>query len=398
MRIVIAGASGFIGTQIAPLLMEDGHELVLAGRDSAALQSKFPGMTCCSYDELDGAARGFDLFVNLAVLNNDQHAGLDEFLKVNEGLARTLAETSAQLGIRTFVNVSSTHALSARNVHPYAVSKRRGAAAVKAVSGIHTVNLYLPSVYGDRWAGRLAILNALPKPLARGLFSVLQALKPTLHVKKLARTISEAAIEGKDRVILTDGQMHNWFYRVARRAIDLAVAIPVLALFCWLYVLIWILVKIRSPGPGIFAQERIGRKGAVFICLKFRTMFIETKQAGTHEVSQSSVTPLGSVLRRIKFDELPQLWNVLRNEMSLIGPRPCLPSQTELVAARRAAGVLDLKPGISGYAQVNGVDMSDPEKLARWDREYLDLQCLVLDTRLALATVLGAGRGDRVAS
>jgi lipopolysaccharide/colanic/teichoic acid biosynthesis glycosyltransferase len=158
------------------------------------------------------------------------------------------------------------------------------------------------------------------------------------------------------------------------------------------------MIRLQGDGPAIFAQERIGRWGRVFTCYKFRTMAIGTVQAGTHEVSASAVTALGSRLRRWKIDELPQLWNVLLGDMSFIGPRPCLPSQTELVERRLAAGVLDVRPGISGLAQVNDVDMSNPKKLVEWDVRYIALRGLVLDMILILRTIRGGGRGDRVAT
>ncbi len=113
-------------------------------------------------------------------------------------------------------------------------------------------------------------------------------------------------------------------------------------------------------------------------------------------MSSAAVTPLGGKLRRYKLDELPQLWNVLWGDMSLIGPRPCLPTQEELVRLRGQAGVLHIRPGISGLAQVAGVDMSDPARLVSWDDRYIALRGLILDIRLILQTALGAGQGDRV--
>ncbi|KRC82774.1 lipid carrier--UDP-N-acetylgalactosaminyltransferase [Sphingomonas sp. Root241] len=177
---------------------------------------------------------------------------------------------------------------------------------------------------------------------------------------------------------------------------DLAFAVVVALFFWWLGLLIWIAVRLSSTGPGLFAQERVGRDGRTFVCYKFRTMKIGTAQLGTHEISTSAVTPLGAFLRRTKLDELPQIWNILRNEISLIGPRPCLPVQTALVAARQRRGVLALTPGITGLAQVNGIDMSDPELLAEWDARYCASQSLLLDLRIALATAAGGGHGDRV--
>jgi O-antigen biosynthesis protein WbqP len=125
-------------------------------------------------------------------------------------------------------------------------------------------------------------------------------------------------------------------------------------------------------------------------------MYMETGNAPSHEVSASAVTPLGRRLRALKLDELPQLWNVLRGHMSLVGPRPCLPSQTKLIAARRQRGLHTIRPGITGIAQVAGIDMSDPARLAAKDAEYLTRMSLRFDLQLLLATLLGNGRGDRV--
>ena len=171
----------------------------------------------------------------------------------------------------------------------------------------------------------------------------------------------------------------------------LALALPagILVLVCAA------LVRLQSPGPGIFRQTRVGRHGAPFTCLKLRTMFIDTHNAPSHETAKTAVTPLGAMLRHYKLDELPQVWNVITGDMSFVGPRPCLPSQSELIEARRRRGVLALRPGITGPAQVKGIDMSEPERLADEDAKYLVKPGLAEDIRLMLATVLGSGRGDR---
>jgi O-antigen biosynthesis protein WbqP len=174
-----------------------------------------------------------------------------------------------------------------------------------------------------------------------------------------------------------------------KRVLDLALALP-LALLAGPIVLAaaaWI--RLTSPGPAIFAQQRIGRNGAPFRCLKLRTMHQGTRSLPTHEVGDDAVTPAGRTLRRLKLDELPQLWNVLRGEMSLVGPRPCLPTQTALIERRRELGVDALVPGITGLAQVAGIDMSDPDKCAGKDAEYLDNRSLGLDLRILLMTLAG---------
>jgi len=145
-------------------------------------------------------------------------------------------------------------------------------------------------------------------------------------------------------------------------------------------------------------QSRVGKAGRIFTGYKFRTMKQGTRQAGTHEVSATAVTRLGGFLRKTKNDELPKVWNIFRNEISLIGPRPCLPVQTELIEARRFRGVLAVKPGISGLAQIDGIDMSDPTRLARRDARYIALRSFLLDLKISIATATGRGRGDRTSS
>ena len=182
-------------------------------------------------------------------------------------------------------------------------------------------------------------------------------------------------------------QAHNRIYRFMKRFIDLGFALFVVIFLWWLLALVWVLVKLQSPGPGIFAQERVGQDGQIFTCYKFRTMYLGTIQGPTNQVPLSQVTRLGHILRRSKLDELPQVWNILRNEFSLIGPRPCLPMQTELIEARTRLGVLALKPGISGLSQVEGIEMSEPERLAMNDARYLALQSLQMDAKILIETV-----------
>src|SRR3954453_22456517 len=116
-----------------------------------------------------------------------------------------------------------------------------------------------------------------------------------------------------------------------KRALDVAACVLFL-LICWPILLVIIIaIRLQSPGPAIFAQSRVGKDGRPFTCYKLRTMYSGTANLPTHEVQASAVTPLGEYLRRFKVDEVPQLWNVLVGDMSLVGPRPCLPTQTELV-------------------------------------------------------------------
>ncbi|WP_140532745.1 sugar transferase [Mesorhizobium sp. B1-1-8] len=145
-----------------------------------------------------------------------------------------------------------------------------------------------------------------------------------------------------------------------------------------------------SAGPAIFSQARVGRGGVLFACHKLRTMYLGTPSLPTHEVPEDSVTAVGKVLRRTKIDELPQLWNVLKGEMSLVGPRPCLPMQTELIERRTELGVLGALPGMTGLAQIKGIDMSDPKLCAETDAAYLKAASVALDVTILLGTLYPA--------
>jgi lipopolysaccharide/colanic/teichoic acid biosynthesis glycosyltransferase len=179
------------------------------------------------------------------------------------------------------------------------------------------------------------------------------------------------------------------------RLFDLTLAVAGLILTSPLLVILMI-VGLFDTGSPMFRQTRVGRNKKPFTLLKFRTMRPETMHVATHLADATAVTPLGRFLRRSKFDELPQLWNVLKGEMSLVGPRPCLFSQEELIEAREQLGVFAARPGITGLAQVNEIDMSTPELLAETDARMLASLGAKDYFRYILMTVTGKGSGDRV--
>lgn len=162
-----------------------------------------------------------------------------------------------------------------------------------------------------------------------------------------------------------------------------------------IFLIIYIL-GLFDTGSPLFLQERIGRQQKPFTLVKFRTMGINTASVASHLASASSITRLGGFLRKTKLDELPQLWNVLKGEMSLVGPRPGLFNQTELTHERSMRGVFEVRPGITGLAQVSDIDMSTPQLLAETDQRMIQTLTISNYFKYIMMTVTGSGRGDRV--
>ena len=179
------------------------------------------------------------------------------------------------------------------------------------------------------------------------------------------------------------------------RILDLLFSFFGLLFLSPLLLLLWAIAWFDNRSP-LFRQERVGRNQVPFVLVKFRTMRLDTASVATHLADASAITPFGRFLRRTKLDELPQLWNVLWGDMSLVGPRPCLLNQQELIAQRAALGLFAARPGITGLAQVQGIDMSTPELLAKTDAQMLASLGLVDYFRYIVLTVMGRGSGDRV--
>lgn len=167
-------------------------------------------------------------------------------------------------------------------------------------------------------------------------------------------------------------------------------------ILCSPLAVILLLLGYFDTGRPIFLQTRVGKQKKEFSLVKFRSMKLDTPDVATHLANTQSVTKLGRILRKSKLDELPQLWNVLKGDMSLVGPRPCLPNQTDLIAERTRLGLFDYRPGITGLAQINGVDMSDPYRLTQMELVMVKDITLRSYFTYIFKTILGAGFGDKI--
>lgn len=175
-----------------------------------------------------------------------------------------------------------------------------------------------------------------------------------------------------------------------KRLFDFSLAV-VLALFLLLPVAaVALAVRLTSPGPALYWSDRVGRRNRIFKMPKFRSMRIDTPAVATHLLENPSqwLTPIGSFLRKSSLDELPQLWSILRGDMSFVGPRPALFNQDDLVALRTENGVHELVPGLTGWAQVNGRDELPIPQKVELDAEYLQRRSLRFDLKILWMTAL----------
>ena len=184
-----------------------------------------------------------------------------------------------------------------------------------------------------------------------------------------------------------------------KRLFDIVVALALMVVLAVPIALIAIAVRLTSPGPALYWSDRVGRHNTIFRMPKFRSMYVGTPPVATHLLTQPDayITPLGKFLRKSSLDEVPQLWSVLTGDMSLVGPRPALFNQDDLIEARTAAGVHELRPGITGWAQINGRDeLPIPAKVAL-DAAYLRSSSFLLDVRILFLTAWKVVRRDGVA-
>lgn len=188
-------------------------------------------------------------------------------------------------------------------------------------------------------------------------------------------------------------------YPYIKRGAD--VILSLLALICLspVYLIVALAVKLSSPGPVLFRQKRVGRGGRLFTIYKFRTMRTGTpRDTATHLLQDPSryITRVGAFLRRSSLDELPQFFNVLKGDMSIVGPRPALYNQYDLIAAREKAGVNAVRPGITGLAQISGRDELPIPVKVRYDREYVENLSLNMDARCFFGTIISVLRAEGV--
>lgn len=183
-----------------------------------------------------------------------------------------------------------------------------------------------------------------------------------------------------------------------KRVFDFSMSLIAIIVFSPIIIIISLLVKLTSKGPIFFKQRRIGKNNEEFNILKFRTMRVDTPNVATHLLKDPSVfiTPLGKFLRKTSLDELPQLINILKGEMSIVGPRPALYNQYDLKDMRTKVGVHKLVPGLTGWAQINGRDEIPLEEKVALDKEYMIIQSFWMDIKIIFMTIFKVAKSEGV--
>jgi len=184
--------------------------------------------------------------------------------------------------------------------------------------------------------------------------------------------------------------MLNFYHAGIRRTLDVFIAAVLLVALSGLFFLLSVVVLLTSPGPVIYWSDRVGQRNRIFKMPKFRTMRIDTPAVATHLLSDpgKALTPIGSFLRRTSLDELPQLWSILKGDMSFVGPRPALFNQYDLIELRTACGVDVLVPGLTGWAQVNGRDALSIADKVEFDLQYLKARSFLMDIKILYMTFI----------
>ena len=398
MKIIVTGASGFVGSLIVPELNKKDIKMLLVGRCKNKLKRVFSEYNICDYDELKKFAKNYDCIIHLATFNNARKNNILKAKKENLEIFKKVFEI-AKLHDLFIFNFSSTHSLDLTYKTDYAESKREIEKFINNTNYYGIETLYMPFIYGKKLSGKLKILNIFPNFISRIIFYLFSALKPTVNIQTIINYLlkSNREVKIKKLNIISENIIKNFIFLFLKSFGFIFFFYSFLILW-WLFISIWLFVKLETPGPGIIFQKRVGKHGKIFNCLKFRTMKSGVKQAPTHQMSLNDLTFFGSFLRKTKLDELPQIFNIILNEMSLVGPRPCLEIQNELIAKRKEFNILDIKPGVTGFAQINKVDMSDIYEITKFDYIYLKTQSILNDIKIIIKTVFGAGNIDNIKS
>jgi lipopolysaccharide/colanic/teichoic acid biosynthesis glycosyltransferase len=397
-KILITGATGFLGKCLLHHFKDTDYELILVGRNVEVINILYPNKIAINYKDMKNLQMQIDVIIHLAVLNNNANLPFKSYLKVNVDLYKDILNFASQNSVQKVINLTTLHVFTNKK-NNYTKTKKLGIREGKKYKDLEIYNIFCPMIYGQTFNQKLKFLNLFPNWMSAIIFNILSSIAPVVSSKSVVKCIEALTIETRKipkNIYISDDKNKNKSFKIFKKVLDLSFVITVILFFWWAFIILWLAIRLSSRGAAIFAQQRIGKNGLLFKCYKFRTMDIGTENVGTHEVNKNSITSVGKFLRSSKLDELPQIINIIRGELSLVGPRPGLPNQTELFEARKLRDVYKVLPGITGLSQINNIDMSTPNKLAEWDNRYISLRSIPLEMKIIILTLFGRGSGDNV--
>jgi lipopolysaccharide/colanic/teichoic acid biosynthesis glycosyltransferase len=397
-KILITGATGFLGKCLLNHFNNMDHELILVGRNVDIINQLYPNRIAINYDDMKSLQIKIDVIIHMAVINNNENLPFKSFFKVNVELYKDILNFASKNSVKKVINLTTLHIFTSKN-NNYTKSKKLALREDKNYEDLEIYNIFCPMIYGKTFRNKVHFLNLFPSSISAAIFNILSSITPVVNSNSVVKCIEALTIEtGRipRNIYISDDKSKNISFKVFKKVIDISFVIAVILFFWWVFIILWLVIKVSSPGSAIFAQKRIGKNGSLFKCYKFRTMNIGTDNVGTHEVDKNSITRIGKFLRSSKLDELPQIINIIKGDLSLVGPRPGLPNQTELFEARNLRDVYAVLPGITGLSQINNIDMSTPNELAEWDKRYITMRSIPSEIMIIILTFFGRGSGDNV--
>lgn len=400
-KILITGATGFIGKCLLSHFNNTDHELILVGRNVEAIKQLYPNRSAINYDDMRSLKMKIDIIIHLAVVNNNADLPYKSYSKVNIDLYKDVLNCASHNSVQKVINLTTLHVFSNKK-NNYIKTKTQALKEGKKYKDLEIYNIFCPMIYGKTFSRKVNFLNLFPNWLGAVLFNILSSIAPVVSSKTVVKCIEELTLHTRNtreftkNIYISDDKNKNIFFKVFKKCLDISFVVVVILFFWWIFIILWFVIRLSSRGPAFFVQQRVGKKGLLFNCYKFRTMSIGTENVGTHDVNKNSITSIGKFLRSSKLDELPQIINIMRGELSLVGPRPGLPVQKELLKARKLFDVCEVLPGITGLSQINNIDMSTPDKLAEWDKRYIAMRSIPSELKIIILTFFGRGAGDKV--
>jgi lipopolysaccharide/colanic/teichoic acid biosynthesis glycosyltransferase len=397
-KILITGATGFLGECLLNHFSDMDYELILVGRNVEVIKQQYPNRVAINYDDMKNLQMKIDIIIHLAVINNNANLPFKSFFEINVNLYKDILNFASQNSVQKVINLTTLHVFTNKTDN-YTKTKKLALRVEKKYTNLKIYNIFCPMIYGSTFSRKIKFLNLFPARLGAFIFHILSSITPVVSSKSVVKCIEALTIEKikfPRNIYISDDINSNISFKIFKKALDISFVVVTILFFWWVFIILWLGIRMSSPGNAIFTQERIGKNGSLFKCYKFRTMNIGTENIGTHEVNKNSITGIGKFLRSSKLDELPQIINIIRGELSLVGPRPGLPNQMELFEARNLLGVYEVLPGITGLSQINNIDMSTPNKLAESDKCYITMRSIPSEIKIIISTLFGNGSGDNV--